>query len=468
MEGGNATDGAGGTDETGQGEPMRESPPTPPTRTARSTEESNLPFGFGKGHVELVTVARPALQLPSRTTKVARPERRSLAEATKFARPGLSQDYLDSDSGAPEQASPATIVMSPGSRAQVERWKVQSLLPKIVPPGHEPEFGQQLIVPPAKAAMSNSRPETPVAKAAMPSDPGETMMLCPQEIAPVRCETGEGQPTTSLMPLGQVASSSHGSTHGFPKGKEVFTDAVMEDDIDNVGEDLQTLLEDGVPSHKQSPLHFQGLDAYEIETSYSSEDSTEVFATNDTFSTAFFESQQMQPDNVALVSEQRSCTEGAEERVQAHEMAQASDQEVLTDNGDDRAQAQPELAEVPAPLAKMEQPILTQQKVMDLIMQQQALPNNTSEGLTATTWATKKQGFTDMLSGFRSPTGTTYRVALDLASVLFVSVAAADANRRSLMAQNEAQQKLIAQAEKHRETLEEEFTLNLKRIREEN
>jgi hypothetical protein len=36
------------------------------------------------------------------------------------------------------------------------------------------------------------------------------------------------------------------------------------------------------------------------------------------------------------------------------------------------------------------------------------------------------------------------------------------------MAQNEAQQKLVAQAEKHRETLEEEFTLNLKRIREEN
>jgi hypothetical protein len=105
---------------------------------------------------------------------------------------------------------------------------------------------------------------------------------------------------------------------------------------------------------------------------------------------------------------------------------------------------------------------------MDLIMQHQTLPNNTSEGLAATNWATKKEGFKDMLSGFQSPTGTTYRVALDLASVLFVSVAAADANRRSLMAQNEAQQKLVAQAEKHRETLEEEFTLNLKRIREEN
>ena len=462
MEGGNATDGAGGTDETGQGEPMRESSPTSPTKTARSIEESNLPFGLGRGHVELVTVARPERQLPSGTTKVARPKRLSPADWEKGLRqpdfsipcPITAQDILDAEAVLREQASPATVVMSPGDQAQVARWKEQSLLPRIVPPGHEPGIGQRRVVSPTTAAM--------------PSVPGETTMLCPLVIAPVRYETGIGQPTTSLMPLGQVASSSHGSTHGFPKGKEVFTDAVMDDDLDNVGEDLQTLLEDGVPSHRQSPLHFQGLDAYEIETSYSSEDSTEVFATNDTFSTAFFESQQMQPDNVALVSEQRSCTEGAEERVQAHEMAQASDQEVLTDNGDDRAQAQPDLAEVPAPLAEMEQPILTQQKVMDLIMQQQALPNNTSEGLTATTWATKKQGFTDMLSGFRSPTGTTYRVALDLASVLFVSVAAADANRRSLMAQSEAQQKLVEQHEKHRERLEEEFTLNLKRIREEN
>ncbi len=143
-----------------------------------------------------------------------------------------------------------------------------------------------------------------------------------------------------------------------------------------------------------------------------------------------------QAQHEAQANEHRPCTEGAEERVQTHEMAQANNQGILTDNGDDGAQAQHDNAEVPALLAEREQPILTQQKVMDLIMQHQALPNNTSEGLTATTWATKKQGFKDMLSGFQSPTGTTYRVALDLASVLFVSVAAADANRRSLMAQN--------------------------------
>jgi hypothetical protein len=436
MEGGNATDGAGGTDETGQGELMRESSPTSPTKTARSAKESNLHFGLERGHVELLTVARP--------------ERLSPTEAIKVARPGLSQDNFDLDTGDPDQASPATVVMSLGSQAQVVRWRAQGLLPKIVPPGHEPEFGQRRMVPPTTEIVPISGHETPIVKAAMPSVPEETMMLCPQEIAPVRYETGEGQATTSLMSLGQVASSSNGPHHGFPSRKEVFTDTVMGENLEDEGDDFQTMLEDGVPNHRQSPLPFRGLDAYDIETSYSSEDETEVFANEDTFGTAFFEPQ-MQSDNgaqaqhEAQANEQRPCTEVEEARVQAHEMAQASIQEILADNGGGRAQAQPDHAEVPAPLAEREQPILTQQKVMDLIMQHQALPNNTSEGLAATTWATKKQGFTDMLSGFRSPTGTTYRVALDLASVLFVSVAAADANRRSLMAQSEMQQKLVEQ-----------------------
>jgi hypothetical protein len=75
-----------------------------------------------------------------------------------------------------------------------------------------------------------------------------------------------------------------------------------------------------------------------------------------------------QAQHEAQANEQHSCTEGAEERVQTHEMAQASNQEILADNGDDRAQAQPDHAEVPALLAEREQPILTQQKVIDLIM----------------------------------------------------------------------------------------------------
>jgi hypothetical protein len=107
MEGGNAIDGAGGTEETGQGEPMRESSPTSPTKTARSAKESNLPFGSGKGHVELLTVARPEQQLPSWTTKVARPNQQAPQEAVK------SQDTFDPNTSGPEQITPATIVMNP-------------------------------------------------------------------------------------------------------------------------------------------------------------------------------------------------------------------------------------------------------------------------------------------------------------------------------------------------------------------
>ncbi len=49
MEGGDATDGAGGTDETGQEEPKSESSPTSPAMTARSIEERNLPHKNTKG-----------------------------------------------------------------------------------------------------------------------------------------------------------------------------------------------------------------------------------------------------------------------------------------------------------------------------------------------------------------------------------------------------------------------------------
>jgi hypothetical protein len=293
MEGGNTTDGAGRTDETGQGETKRESSPTPLAKTARSDDESILPFGLGKGYVELM--------------KVARPEQQSPAEATKVARPELSQDNFDLDTGVPEQASPATVVMSPESQAQVTRWKAQSLLPKIVPPGHEPEISQRRVLensarqagdsPPTKAAMPLLRePMTPIVKAAMPSAPEETMMLCPQGIAPVLYESGKGQAATSLMSLGNVTTSSHGASHDYPKSKEVFTDIVMEEALEDEGDDLQQMLEDEKPIRRPSPSPLRDL--YEEETSYSSEDSAEVFPTDETFNAGFFEPQE-QFDNGA-------------------------------------------------------------------------------------------------------------------------------------------------------------------------
>jgi hypothetical protein len=49
----------------------------------------------------------------------------------------------------------------------------------------------------------------------------------------------------------------------------------------------------------------------------------------------------------------------------------------------------------------------------------------------------------------------------DLATLMFVSVVSESAQRISLMAQSEATDKLIKQAEQHRELLEKNFTDSL-------
>jgi hypothetical protein len=295
----------------------------------------------------------------------------------------------------------------------------------MIVPNMESCAHQGIGSPPTTAAMPLSgEPMSPVVKAVMPSAPEETMMLCPQGIAPVRYESGKGQAATCLTFLGNVTANRHGSSHRFPRSSEVFTDMNEDDALGDEREGFQRLLERGEPNDRQSPLPFRGLDMYEVETSYSSEDSVEVFPTDDAFSAEFFEPQE-QSDNraqaqyEAQASVQISPLEAVDERMRTHEMARASDQNILTDNekieaqasdhniltdnGKIEAQAHANPAEIPAPSAEREQPVLTQQKVMDLIMQQQALPNNTLGSLTATSWAIKKKDFSDMLSGFRSP-----------------------------------------------------------------
>jgi hypothetical protein len=138
MESGNATDGVGRTDETDQGGPRRESSPTPPDKTARSDMDSNLPFGLGKGYVQLTKFARPDQQSPTEATKVARPEQQSPTEAVK------SQDTFALATNGPEQLTPTTVVMSPEDQAQVARWREQASKGRVVPPGHESTMEQRL------------------------------------------------------------------------------------------------------------------------------------------------------------------------------------------------------------------------------------------------------------------------------------------------------------------------------------
>ncbi len=78
------------------------------------------------------------------------------------------------------------------------------------------------------------------ASAASPSTM-ETMMLCPQGITPVLYQSGKGQATASLVSLGNV------------KGKEGFTDTIMEEALGDEGNDFQAMLEDVKQIKRQSP-----------------------------------------------------------------------------------------------------------------------------------------------------------------------------------------------------------------------
>ncbi len=141
MEGGNATDGAGGTDETGQEEPKRESSPAKtarsikernlPAMTERSIEESNLPFGLGKGHVELLTVEGP-VQLPSGTTKGAIPNLQAPQEAPQ------------SQSSARRAATPSTNVKARQAAMPIEfRFTQQEILSQDRTNEHQLEMLEQ-------------------------------------------------------------------------------------------------------------------------------------------------------------------------------------------------------------------------------------------------------------------------------------------------------------------------------------
>jgi hypothetical protein len=113
------------------------------------------------------------------------------------------------------------------------------------------------------------------------------------------------------------------------------------------------------------------------------------------------------------------------------------------------------------------QPVVIQQIIMDLIMNHQQ-PIIQPSPLAKEGWEEKKMSYSRLLDGYESPTGGTFRATLELGSLMFAAVAAESANRISLMAQHDANEKLVKQAEKHREIMEKEFTENLARIKLEN
>ncbi len=160
-----------------------------------------------------------------------------------------------------------------------------------------------------RGAVSNEEAAS-AASAASPNTM-ETMMLCPQGITPFLYETGKGQATASLVSLGNV------------NGKEGFTDTSMEEALGDEGNEFQSMLEDVKQIQKQS--RSPPRDCYEDPTDYSSEDSAEVFTTNETFLAGFFDQRQSQDEAQANVNEREQSQTKAQanlnEKVQTQEMA---------------------------------------------------------------------------------------------------------------------------------------------------
>jgi hypothetical protein len=105
--------------------------------------------------------------------------------------------------------------------------------------------------------------------------------------------------------------------------------------------------------------------------------------------------------------------------------------------------------------------VLTQKGLMDIIAKQpQALMQKME-------WEQKKECYKGMLSGYGSPNGTAINVGVDLTALMFVSAVSESAQMISLMAQTEASDKLMKQAEQHREALEKEFKQNMERMKAE-
>jgi hypothetical protein len=219
-----------------------------------------------------MTVARPERQLSVEAAKVARPGQQSPSEAIK------SQDTFFLATDGLEQLTPATIDMSPDDQAQVARWREQASKGRIVPPGHESTVVQRFdalsrvlaldglaensdrqdVGTPTKQATA---PVFHIVKAAMPALQNDSMMLCPQAVAPVLYESAKGQESTPLQPLGITKAKCREATHSFSHRSEVevLTDTKMIEGLDDNVQGLEDLLSDDKPIAKAIPITSQGL-----------------------------------------------------------------------------------------------------------------------------------------------------------------------------------------------------------------
>jgi hypothetical protein len=154
--------------------------------------------------------------------------------------------------------------------------------------------------------------------------------------------------------------------------------------------------------------------------------------------------------------------------VEAHDLAVAErDDKLGEENIAQGASQEDETQDDTRQLAEMNlnnpvvKPVLTQKGLMKIIAKQpQALMQKME-------WEQKKQCYKEMLSGYESPNGTSMSVGVELTALMFVPAVSESAQMISHLAQSEASDKLMKQAEQHREALEKEFKQNMERMKAE-
>jgi hypothetical protein len=263
---------------------------------------------------------------------------------------------------------------------------------------------------------NNRKAEAEVAKE-------KKLKLLPFETRPfnyARSNEGEAPQLHSLC-----FGGSKGDDEG--DGNEQFSPSSLEDNMndDDLGEDLDRLFNS---SSSVSPVNGKTLSPEQDENDlvdYSDEDNEEEFLRK--------EIERVNTERAKIYAVEPTGVEAKKE-----------DREVEAPTG-----------------AQVVKPVLTQKWLMDIIAKQpQALMQKME-------WEQKKQCYKEMLSGYESPNGTSINVGVDLTALMFVSAVSESAQMISLMAQSEASDKLMKQAEQHREALEKEFKLNMERMKAE-
>ncbi len=283
--------------------------------------------------------------------------------------------------------------------------------------------------------------------------PRQKIRLFPKETRPFNYAKIGKDEAPLLHTLGRIEHTSDDALAGNERtGDKTDKDAPVEadrmsSDGSDLGEQMDRLLNGGAPS--TLCRGYNNDDTYEDENAmvdYDGETSDDGFKVD----------MSEQPNYLA-----REEAEGEEQ----------STTHVASDNSSEGQLSSEQLAaseQATKPVIRHEnvvnardKPVLTQQAITEIIKRQpQAVMQKVG-------WEQKKQTYTDLLSGYESPNGTSMNVAVGLTALMFGSAVSEHAQMISLMAQSEASDKLAKQAERHRELLEKEFTQSMERMKAE-